>query len=142
MVDCGILLGKPLRKLLAALVLVPAFCFPAEASLNPPPQSVTLAWNPSTDPTAVGYMLSYGTNSGDYSNQIDAGTNASIEVSGLVEGQTNYFVVASYNAQRVQGPPSGQIEYVVPLGTPAPQTGSLEVTLNLSEAQWAVDNGA
>ena len=94
--------------LLAALALLPAFCFPAGAGLIAPPQSVELAWNPSPDPTATGYMLEYGTVSGSYNYQIDAGTNTSIEVSGLVEGQTNYFVVTSYNAQGVQGPPSGQ----------------------------------
>ncbi|HUD45816.1 MAG TPA: fibronectin type III domain-containing protein [Candidatus Baltobacteraceae bacterium] len=131
MVDCGIFSGKRLRTLLVALALLPAFCFPAQAF-----QSVLLAWNPDTDPATLGYTLSYGTNSGDYENQIDVGTNTSILVSGLVEGQTNYFVVAAYGAQDVQGIPSSPISYIVP------SAGSLQVKLNAAGAQWSVDNGA
>ena len=136
MVDCGILAGKPLRTLLAALALLPAFCFPAQAL-----QSVVLAWNPDPDRTVAGYIVSYGTNSGNYDNQTNAGANTSIEVSSLVEGQTNYFVVAAYNGLGTPGVPSPQIAYVVPGGSTASQTGSLQVTLNLAGAQWAVDNG-
>jgi hypothetical protein len=40
--------------------------------------SVTLAWNPSTDPLVAGYNIYYGGASGTYTNEICAGnaTNA------------------------------------------------------------------
>ena len=51
-------------------------------------QSVTLAWNPSTDPTVVGYNLYYGGASGNYTNTRSAGNATNLTVSGLVEGKT------------------------------------------------------
>jgi hypothetical protein len=124
------------HKLAAAFVLIIFFCCPARAL-----QSVFLAWNPSTDSSVAGYTLFYGTNSGDYSYQIDASTNTSVEVTGLVEGQTNYFAVAAYDSQGEQSSLSAPVVYVVPGGASPAQAGSLQVSLNAPGAQWAVDDG-
>jgi thiamine pyrophosphokinase len=140
-IDSGILPGNKLRKFFALLALLPAFCFSAAATLVPT-QPVELAWNVNPDPTVAGYMLSYGTNSGNYDNELDAGTNTSIEVPDLAVGQTNYFVVAAYNAQGVLGAPSSPISYVVPGSLIVTQTGALEVALNVPGAQWSVDSGS
>ncbi|HEY3855609.1 MAG TPA: hypothetical protein VGO67_14555, partial [Verrucomicrobiae bacterium] len=106
-----------------------------------PTQSIELGWNPSADPTIAGYMLSYGTSLNNLNNEIDAGTNTVIEVTGLVTGQTNYFTIAAYNAQGVFGAASAPIAYPASSVTIS-QTGGLEVTLNVDGAQWAVDGGA
>lgn len=77
-------------------------------------QSVALAWTPSTNISATGYALYYGSKSGNYSWRIDVGTNTSTVVPGLSEGQTNYFVVTAYNAAKVESAPSGELAYLVP----------------------------
>jgi hypothetical protein len=43
-------------------------------------------------------MIHYGTASGTYSQGIDVGNTTSYTVSNLIDGQTYYFSVASYNA--------------------------------------------
>lgn len=77
-------------------------------------QSVTLAWNPSTDPDVAGYFLCYGASSGSYTSQIDAGTNTTATASGLREGQTYYFAFTAYDAQGVQSDPSNEVPYIAP----------------------------
>jgi hypothetical protein len=77
-------------------------------------QSVTLAWNPSTDPNVAGYFLCYGTNSGSYISQIDAGTNTTAKASGLREGRTYYFAFTAYNAQGLESDPSNEVSYIAP----------------------------
>jgi hypothetical protein len=83
-------------------------------------QSVTVAWNAGTDPGIAGYVLYYGTTNGNYSTNINVGTNTSAVVSGLISGQTNYFAVAAYNVANLQGSQSTALPYIVP--------GSLEMS--------------
>ena len=73
-----------------------------------------IAWDHSPDSTVVGYMLHYGTVSGDYSFQVDAGSNTMATAATLQEGQTYFFTVTSYNAQQVESLPSSEISYLVP----------------------------
>lgn len=94
------------------------FCPAARAT-----QSVTVAWNPGTDPGIAGYTLYCGTTNGNYSTNINVGTNTSVVVSGLVPGQTNYFAVAAYNVVNLQGTNSPVLTYIVP-GCLAMNTGS------------------
>jgi Fibronectin type III domain len=95
--------------LVGILAFVLSLCVSARAS-----QSVTLAWNADTDPSTVGYALYYGTTNGVYSHRMDVGTNTTATVSGLTEGQTNYFAVSAYNAAGIEGPLSAPIIYIVP----------------------------
>jgi hypothetical protein len=80
-------------------------------------QSVTLAWNPCSDPTVTGYILYWGTGSGDYTNSEDAGPLAAITVSNLTAGTTYYFAVTACNAAGLQSPYSTEVVYSVPDGT-------------------------
>ncbi len=89
-----------------ALIQLPAFA-----------QNVTLAWNPSTDPTVVGYNLYYGGGSGNYTNTLSAGNATNITVSGLVGGFTYYFAATTYNSSGVQSPFSNEVSYSVPTNT-------------------------
>jgi hypothetical protein len=77
-------------------------------------QSLTLAWNPSTNSNVAGYTVYLGYSSGDFTQQFDAGTNTSIVLKGLVPGQTNYMVVKAYNSQDVESAPSNEISFIVP----------------------------
>ena len=80
-------------------------------------QSVTLAWNPSTDPTVVGYNIYYGGASGNYTNTFSAGNTTNATISGLVEGDTYYFAATTYNSSGIQSPFSNEVSYSVPTNT-------------------------
>ena len=95
----------------------------------PPGQSVTLAWNRSTDPTVVGYKIYYGGASGTYTNTLSAGNATNVTISGLVGGTTYYFAATTYNSSGVQSPFSTEVSYSVPTNT---------VTTNASAVQLRV----
>ena len=84
--------------------------------------NVTLGWNPSTSPNIAGYNVHYGLASGNYTVKVPAGTNTSARITGLVEGQTYYFVVTVYNTAGIESIPSNEVGYTIP-GVAAP--GSL-----------------
>jgi len=70
-----------------------------------PTGQVTLAWNPSTNPSVAGYHLYYGgISSGVYTNEIDVKTATQITVSNLTFGVTYYFAATSYSTAGVESP--------------------------------------
>ena len=76
--------------------------------------SVTLAWDPSSDPSVAGYNLYYGAASRAYTNMVSAGTNTSLTISGLVEGVTYFFAATCYNSAGLESDFSAEISYLVP----------------------------
>jgi hypothetical protein len=79
---------------------------------------VALAWDPSPDPNAVGYILYYGPANAPYSEFIDAGANTTVTMNNLVDGETYYFAVAAYDAIGDQSFLSNQIEDAIPFTLP------------------------
>jgi hypothetical protein len=77
-------------------------------------QSVTLAWNPSSDPNAAGYNIYYGGTSRSYTNMLDAGNVTSTTISGLTAGATYYFAATTYDSIGRESGYSGEASYVVP----------------------------
>jgi len=75
---------------------------------------VTLAWNSSASANVAGYMIHYGNDCTNYTNQMDAGTNTTCTVTGLQAGQTYYFVVSAYDSSNDESPPSNQAVFHVP----------------------------
>jgi fibronectin type 3 domain-containing protein len=61
--------------------------------------SVTLTWNPSSDPGAVGYKVYFGSASGNYTNSITVGNVTSFIVPGLADGTTYYFAATTYDEE-------------------------------------------
>jgi hypothetical protein len=96
--------------------------------------SVTLAWQPSTDASVVGYNVYYGGASETYTNKISAGSAMSAVVSNLVPGATYYFAATAYDSTGLESPFSNEASYAVPLtapnNPPAPNTNN-PPTLNL-----------
>jgi len=70
--------------------------------------SATLAWQPSSDPTVMGYQLYYGTASRTYTGTVNVGPSTTAAVSNLVNGTTYYFAVTAYNSSGVQSPFSNE----------------------------------
>jgi hypothetical protein len=85
---------------------------------SPAPGVVALGWNPSPDPNATGYFLCWGLASGVCTNLLDAGNSTSATVAGLATNVTYYFSVVTYGAG-TESPPSNEIAYAVPGGSPA-----------------------
>lgn len=82
--------------------------------------NVTLAWNPSTDPSVAGYDLYYwkaGVSSSNLlfsANMIPTGTATSVTVTNLAAGIGYVFVATAYNSTGIQSPFSGEITYLIP----------------------------
>jgi hypothetical protein len=83
---------------------------------NTPPQSATLAWNPSVPSTNVaGYFLFYGEAAGSCTNQLDVGLATNGVVSNLVAGTTYYFVATAYTSSGLQSDDSNEAVWQCPL---------------------------
>src|SRR5205814_2068194 len=88
-------------------------------------QSVTAAWDRSTDSTVTGYKIYYTDVSAGTTSSIDAGNVATSTVSGLVETKTYSFNVVGYNASGTESVPSNVINYTVPGANTAPTIASI-----------------
>lgn len=77
-------------------------------------QSVLLAWNPSPDPSVVGYKIHFGTISHSYTELLDVGsaTNATIVLPS--PGTTYYFAATAYDASGVESEFSNEISFTLP----------------------------
>ena len=58
---------------------------------------ITLEWDPVTHPDLAGYMVYYGTYSGDYDDSVDVGNWTSVTFAELEEDETYYFAVTAYS---------------------------------------------
>jgi len=102
-------------------------------------QSVSLAWNPSSNSAVAGYFLYYGPEAGVYTNRIDIGNNTATSVSGLQEGQTYHFAVSAYNSIGIESALSSDVPYITPgaltlLG--ATNFNSMSMKFPVSPGHW------
>ena len=88
----------------------------------------TLTWNANTESNLAGYIVQYGTQSGNPSTSINVGNVTSRTVTGLTAGATYYFRVVAYNTSGQQSTPSTQVTYTVPGGSTAPTITSVSPT--------------
>lgn len=77
-------------------------------------QSVSLAWDPSTDRTVVGYRIYYGVASSAATNAVDIGNATSVSIPGLIEGMTYFFAATAYDALEQESRFSNVLSYTVP----------------------------
>jgi len=110
--------SRVLQKVVACSIAMLIICVVSTPS---PAASVTLGWDPSTDPDVVGYNVYYGPSTHNYTNMVDAGNSTVCSIFGLVIGATYYFTVTAYNELGVESPPSDEIVYTVPPGTYRPK---------------------
>ena len=91
---------------------------------------VKLAWNPVSAPNLAGYMLYYGSASGNYSVGIDVGNLTTAAISGLQEGSTYYFVATAYDVYGDESSPSNEVRYTIPMANDTPPAVTLISPLN------------
>ena len=99
-----------LTKFLGGLLILAALSTTVQAG-----QSVTLAWNRSTDPIVAGYNIHYGGTSGTYTNMVNAGSATNATISGLIPGTTYYFAAQTYSSLGVESLFSSEVSYTVPI---------------------------
>ena len=91
---------------------------------------VQLAWDPSSSSQVTGYLVHYGTASGNYSVNVDTGPATTVALSGLVTGQTYYFAATAYDGYGDQSPFSNEVRYTLPAGDSTPPTVTITAPLN------------
>lgn len=99
-----------LSRLLGGLLILAALNSTVQAG-----QSVTLAWNRSTNSNVAGYVVYYGGASGRYTNEVSAGSSTNAIISGLVPGTTYYFAATSYSSSGVESLFSSEVSYTLPI---------------------------
>ncbi len=98
---------KPLSRLLGWLSVLIA-CFATNAFAG----QVNLGWNASTG-SVSGYRVYYGTASGNYTSQIDAGAATTATVASLADGATYYFAVKAYDGAKNESGFSNEVSQTV-----------------------------
>ena len=81
----------------ALLRRLPFACLFALFAATAYADSVTLSWNPNSEPDIAGYRIHYGTVVAPYSMTVDAAV-ASATITGLTNGVTYTFAVTAYNS--------------------------------------------
>ena len=90
------------------------------AAFNASAADVTIAWDANSEPDLDGYIVYYGTASGDYSNSFDVGNKTEHPLNGLSAGTTYYFAVKAYDTSDNQSDFSKELVYTLPLPNSAP----------------------
>lgn len=103
---------------------------------------VTLAWDANSESDLAGYILYYGTSSGNYTTNIDVHNVTRHTVGGLQDGVTYYFAVTAYNLDDYESDYSEELSYTVgnptyTISASAGSNGSI-----LPDGMVAVNQGA
>lgn len=121
-----------MRKLLALLAVSFALLTNALAA------SVTLEWNPNTEPNLAGYRLYWGTSSRVYTSSMTILVpKTTATVTGLSPGVTYYFAVTAFTTDGLESDYSDEVSYTVP-GLPVPPPGP--VALSADGISWKPDD--
>ncbi len=94
--------------------------------------TITVAWDPNSEPDVVGYVIEHGESPELFTSEVDVGDQTTYTLSGLVPGGTYYIVVRAYNESGLQSARSAEVAGVASYGagvTPPPTSPS-----NLSAA--------
>jgi hypothetical protein len=93
--------------------------------------SITLAWDPSTDPSVVGYKVYWGVATRNYTNSLSAGSATTLTVSNLVIGTPYYFAATAYDTNGIESDYSAEVSGSVALPNQPPTLNAIaNVTIN------------
>ena len=108
--------------------------------------TLTAAWDRNSESNIAGYILSYGTQSGNYSTSIDVGNVTTKQVV-LNPGQRYYFVVQAYNTSAMASAYSAEVFFDVPASTAAtitslaPTSGPIGTSVTVTGANFGATKG-
>jgi hypothetical protein len=88
-------------------------------------QTVSLAWDANTETDLAGYIVAYGTQSGQYTTTLDVGNQTMYSLSSLPGGQRYYFAVQAYNTSGMTSPFSAEVNAYLNPTAPAPTITSV-----------------
>jgi hypothetical protein len=97
-------------------------------------EAATASWDPNPEPDVIGYLLSYGTQSGVHTTTVDVGNVLTFNFAPAA-GQRYYVVVQAYNAS---GPGPKSAEVVLDLTGTVTSTVNLAPTLTQPSSQTSV----
>jgi uncharacterized membrane protein len=107
--------------------------------------TVTASWNANPEPDIAGYRLSYGTQSGVYTAQVDVGNVTSWPLT-LTGGVTYFFVVDAYDTAGLVSPNSAEISFAVPLppgiASLAPASGFIATPIAITGTNFGATQGS
>lgn len=83
--------------------------------------SVTVLWDPNTEPDLAGYRVYYGTSSRNYSVMIDVGNVTSCQINNLTQGVRYFFAVTAYDTAGNESDFSEEVSTLI-LGDRTPPT--------------------
>lgn len=112
-VRCSLLVPALLMALAGMPLCAEPFLAARSAIGTRPTPGVSLAWDPSPDGNAAGYLLCWGFSSGSCTNLLDVGNATGVTVGGLAADVAYYFTVAAYDDAGDQSPPSSEIAYAI-----------------------------
>ena len=107
------------RAALTILIFVRVLVQPAEAGI------VSLTWDPNTESDLAGYLLSYGTASGQYTITIDVGNVSSYQFSEPNPSIRYYLALRAYDTGGAISPYSNEV-----VTTPNPPLTLTDLTAN------------
>ena len=112
-----------------------------------PLEAATLTWDPSTSPNIAGYRVSYGTQSGVHTTQVDVGNVLTFNLT-PPPGQTYFVVVEAYSVSGGNSPKSNELVLSATvtnlpptLNQPANQSGSVGSSATLLLTASDPENG-
>lgn len=96
-------------------------------------ESVTLAWDPSTDPEVTGAIVYYGNASRNYPWHTNVGNVTRATVQGLTNGLTYFFAVTATNPAGLESDYSNEVSTSIPARPPSPR--NLIITTSIQSAE-------
>ena len=97
--------------------------------------STSLTWNPSPDPSVVGYNIYYGITNGIYTNMISVGNVTNATIQNLEPNTVYYFVAKAYDDAGNESLPSNQAAFANENGTPFENLSLLTLPATLGNDQ-------
>lgn len=88
------------------------------ASASCAARDIVLAWDPNLEPDIAGYVVRYGTSSGQYTHTIQVLNGATVTLAGLTPG-TYYATVTARNLAGLESLPSDELSFGVTLQVPS-----------------------
>jgi hypothetical protein len=93
---------------------------------------LSVTWDPSGDSDVAGYKVYYGTQSGTYTEVIDAGNSTTCTLPDLAVGTTYYIAATAYDSYGYESGYSNELDYAV--------TG--DATVSLASGSTSVSSGS